>query len=62
LNEYEARQVLLVRAADGTDAASTLLTEDDRRYAARAAAELVRWQAADRGVRAHAESHRLSHL
>jgi hypothetical protein len=56
LDETAARQVLLVRAAEGSDAAGTLLSEDDRRYAARAAAELVRWGAADRGERASAEA------
>jgi hypothetical protein len=47
---------LLVRAAEGTDGTGTLLSEEDRRYAARAAAELVRWQATDRGERASAEA------
>ncbi|MPZ47340.1 MAG: DUF2868 domain-containing protein [Betaproteobacteria bacterium] len=56
MDETAARQVLLVRAAEAADAASALLTEDDRRYAARAAAELVRWRAADRGERASAEA------
>ena len=45
LDETAARQVLLVRAAETGDAADALLTEDDRGYAARAAAELVRWRA-----------------
>jgi hypothetical protein len=56
MDESAARQVLLVRAAEGSDSAGTLLSEDDRRYAARAAAELVRWQATDRGERASAEA------
>jgi hypothetical protein len=56
MDENAARRVLLVRAAEGSDSAGTLLSEDDRRYAARAAAELVRWQATDRGERASAEA------
>lgn len=56
MDETAARQVVLVRAAEAADAASALLTEDDRRYAGRAAAELVRWRAADRGERASAEA------
>jgi hypothetical protein len=56
LNETAARQILFVRAAEAADTAGTLLTEEDRRYAGRAAAELVRWRAADRGERASAEA------
>lgn len=56
MDENAARQVLLVRAAETTDAASALLSDEDRRYAARAAAELVRWQATDRGERASADA------
>ena len=56
MDETAARQVLLVRAAEAADAEGALLTDDDRRYAARAAAELVRWKATDRGERASAEA------
>lgn len=56
MDENAARQVLLVRAAEASDGSSSLLSEEDRRYAARAAAELVRWRAADRGERAAADA------
>ncbi len=56
MNEAAARQVLLVRALEGAESPGRPLTEDDRGYAARAAAELVRWQAAEKGERAGAEA------
>lgn len=56
MNETAAQRVLLVRAIETSDRERTLLTGDDRHYAARAAAELVRWQAADRGEQASAEA------
>jgi len=39
LNEAAAQQVLLIRAVEGADGAGKLLSEDDRGYAGRAAAE-----------------------
>ena len=56
MNEAAARQVLLVRALEGAESPGRPLTEDDRGYAARAAAELVRWQAAEKGEPAGAEA------
>ncbi|HEX4943629.1 MAG TPA: DUF2868 domain-containing protein, partial [Usitatibacteraceae bacterium] len=56
MNEAAAQVVLLVRAVEGADPAGKALTKDDRGYAARAAAELVRWQAADQGGRATEEA------
>lgn len=56
MNEYAAQEVLFIRAVEAADAAGEVLTMDDRGYAARAAAELVRWQAADQRERATAEA------
>jgi len=56
VNEAVAREVLFVRAVETADASGGPLTRDDRGYAGRAAAELVRWQAADRGEKATAEA------
>lgn len=56
MNEAAARQVLLIRAVEGADAEGRLLSDEDRAYAGRAAAELVRWQAAERGERASPEA------
>ena len=56
MNEAAAQKVLVVRAVEGADAEGKLLSEEDRGYAGRAAAELVRWQAAERGERASAEA------
>ncbi|TAK54256.1 MAG: DUF2868 domain-containing protein [Gammaproteobacteria bacterium] len=55
MNESAAREVLLVRAVELADGADATLSASDRGHAARAAAELVRWQAADQGRRATAE-------
>ncbi len=57
MNEFAARQVLFVRAVESVDAQHRPLTEDDLGYASRAAAELVRWQATDRGERASSEAY-----
>lgn len=54
MNEHAARDVLLVRAVEGADRDHTLITEADRRHAARAAAELARWSASERGEEASA--------
>jgi hypothetical protein len=48
MDEDAVRDVLLVKAIEGAAAPAGPLTEDDRRYATRAATELARWQAADR--------------
>jgi len=45
MDEDAARNVLLVRAIETADSAHQHLTENDRRYASRTAAELARWQA-----------------
>jgi hypothetical protein len=55
MNEAAAREVLLVRAIESTDAAQALLTPTDREHAGRAAAELARWQAAEQRVAADAD-------
>lgn len=55
MNEHAARQVLLVRAVEGADRDRRLITESDRQHAARAAAELARWSAAEHGEAASAE-------
>jgi hypothetical protein len=47
MDEQAARDVALVRALESTDAEHAVLSADDRRYASRAAGELVHWQAAD---------------
>jgi len=56
VNETAAQEVLLVRAVERADTQGKLLTEDDRRFAGRTAAELVRWRAADRGERPSGEA------
>ena len=48
MNEAAARDVLLVRAIETTDPEFNVLSQDDRQYAGRAAAELARWGAAER--------------
>jgi hypothetical protein len=55
MNEHAAREVLLVRAVESADRDRALITEADRQHAARAAAELARWSASERGVAASAE-------
>jgi hypothetical protein len=55
VNEYAARDVLLVRAVEGADRERALITDADREHAARAAAELTRWSASERGEVASAE-------
>jgi hypothetical protein len=55
MNEQAARQVLLVRAVESADRERALITEADRQHAARAAAELARWSASERGEAASAE-------
>lgn len=54
VNETAARDVLLVRAVEGADRERTLITDADRQHAARAAAELTRWSASERGEAASA--------
>lgn len=49
MNEELARQVVLVRAIETTDAKREILSDDDRRYANRTARELAQWQAAETG-------------
>jgi hypothetical protein len=55
MNEQAASTVLLVRAIESADRDRTLITEADRQHAARAAAELARWSASERGEAASAE-------
>ena len=55
MNEQAARDVLLVRAVESTDREHALITEADRQHAARAAAELARWSASERGEAASGE-------
>lgn len=55
MNEAAAREVLIVRAVEMAPGAEALLSAQDRGHAGRAAAELVRWQAADHGRKATAE-------
>ena len=55
MNEQAARDVLLVRAFEGADHERVLITEADRQHAARAAGELARWSASERGEEASAE-------
>jgi hypothetical protein len=54
VNEHAARDVLLVRAVESADRERTLITEADRQHAARAASELARWSASERGEEASA--------
>ena len=46
---------MLVRAVEGADLDRALITEADRKHAARAASELARWSASERGEEASAE-------
>ncbi|HEU4620851.1 MAG TPA: DUF2868 domain-containing protein [Burkholderiaceae bacterium] len=55
MNEAQARDVLLVRAFENADTA--MLTDDDRRHASRAAAELTRWRASERGAPASIDAY-----
>ena len=55
VNETAARQVLLIRAVESADSARALLSDTDRQHAARAATELARWTASERGEVASAE-------
>jgi hypothetical protein len=55
MNEQEARDVLLVRAVESADSTRTLISDGDRQHAARAATELARWTASERGEAASAE-------
>ena len=43
MNEDAAREVCLLRAIETNPTADALLSDADRRYAARTAAELARW-------------------
>lgn len=45
MNEQAAREVVLVRAIETGDRKIDILSEDDRKYASRAARELAQWQA-----------------
>lgn len=47
MNEQVARDVVLVRAIETSDAAHEVLSDDDRNYASRSARELAAWRAAD---------------
>lgn len=47
MNEQVARDVVLVRAIETTDAKREILSDDDRMYASRSARELAQWQASD---------------
>lgn len=55
MDEHSARDVVLVRAIETTDASGVLFTADDRHYASRAAGELAHWQAAEQRTAATAE-------
>lgn len=55
VNEHAARNVLLVRAVERADEAHALITQSDREHAARAATELARWSASERGQEASGE-------
>jgi hypothetical protein len=56
MNEAFAKKVLLVRAVEAADSEGKFLSEEDRGYAGRAAAELIRWQAAEHGERPSTEA------
>ena len=49
MNEHTAREVIMVRAIETGDRKLEVLSEDDRRYASRAARELAEWQASHTG-------------
>lgn len=55
VNEHAARNVMLVRAIEREDTARALISDSDRDHAGRAAAELARWSASERGEEASAE-------
>lgn len=55
MDEQAARNVLLVRAVESADRERALISDADRAHAARAAAELARWSASERGEPASAE-------
>jgi hypothetical protein len=48
MNERDAHAVLLVGTVERTDAERALITDADRRHAAKAAGELARWHASER--------------
>lgn len=50
MNEQAAREVAMVRAIEMADRKFEILSEDDRRFASRAARELAQWQAAHAGT------------
>jgi hypothetical protein len=52
MNEYTARDVVLVRAIETADQNKEILSDDDRLYASRSARELAQWRAADRKAEA----------
>lgn len=52
MNEQTAREVVMVRAIETGDRKLEVLSEDDRRYASRAARELAQWQASHAGSEA----------
>lgn len=56
MNETGAKKVLFIRAVEAADTDGKFLSEADRGYAGRAAAELVRWQAAEYGERPSSEA------
>lgn len=56
MNEQTARDVVLVRAIESSDTERTILSNDDRAYASRAAGELARWRAGELKQAASAES------
>lgn len=55
MNESDAREVVLVRAIEVADSQFVTLSQEDRQYASRAAAELTRWSAAEQREPASAE-------
>ncbi len=55
MNENDAREVVLVRAIEMADQEFATLSQEDRQYASRAAAELTRWSAAEKREPASAE-------
>ncbi len=55
MDEDAARMVLLVRAVERVDDGAGLITDADRQHAARAASELARWSAGERGAEPSAD-------
>lgn len=55
MDEASARDVVLLRALETADTSARLVSPEDRRYASRAAGELVHWHAADARVAATPE-------